>query len=100
MLRKIVYSWTVSGLWEVFSNGTVKASLKCPANVAMERLTIKAVYNPEFHEIEFTAEEPPNKTVSFNIVDATPRRQNITCGQTGYGGGGESEESDGRAKQD
>jgi hypothetical protein len=100
MLRKIVYSWTVSGLWDVFSNGAVKASLKCPANIAMEGLTIKAVYNPEFHEIEFTAEPATNKSVSFTIEDAAPWRPNNLGGQTGDGSGGESAEPDGRAKQD
>lgn len=98
MLKKIVYSWTVSGLWDVFSNGTVKAALKCPANISMEGLAIRAVYNPEFHEIEFTAESPTNKTVSFNIEDAFPKRPNGFSRQTGDGGGGEPAESLGRAE--
>ena len=100
MLRKIVYSWTTSGLWEIFSNGSVKASLNCPIGVDLNKMTIKAAYDPEYHEIVISAEElvVTKKTVSFDIEDATPQRPHSTSRQKSTGGGEQSEQPDGRTQ--
>ena len=88
-------------MWEIFSNGALKSSMSCPIGIDMSKMTIKAVYNPDFHEIIITAENPvQKKMVVFDIEDATPRRQNSIGRQTRIRIGNESDEPDRRSKQD
>ena len=83
MIRTLLYTWNTNANWEVFATGALRATIKCPIFVGMDKMTIKTIYNPEFNEVEITAEYQPSKKITItDIEDATPCRQNSVGGQT------------------
>jgi hypothetical protein len=80
MIKKLLYAWQTNANWEVFTTGALRATVKCPVSVGMDKLTVKAVYDPDFNEVVITADfKPPKKIKITDIEDATPCRQNSNC---------------------
>ena len=101
MLRRLLYNWSTNSMWEVYSNGVLISSISCPIGIDMSKMTIKAVYNPEFHEIVICAENPAQKKmVVTDIEDAAPQRPNSAGRQKSNGSRDEYSEPDRRQKQD